>query len=327
MSVKKYIVLVGAGYWGSKILEKLLKLNQNVIIFDKDINIHKNLKNKINSNTIIVNNLNKINNFDFDSVVISSPAQFHFEHIKFFMKLNKNIFVEKPLCINFNHINYIKKKLINYKKTFMVGHIMHHHNAFKKILYLKRKNFFGKILYIYSSRLSFGKLRKHENILSSFAPHDLSMILSIMKSKPTITNCSGSKILSKKVYDNSIINMKFKNKINSHIFVNWLSPFKEQKFVIVGNKNMLVFDDTQDWNNKLMCIKKPLFYQNKSYVLNSKKISYIKINKNDALLDEIKYFLSCNKYKKKPISNIDESFQIYGLLDQAIKKLKINEKK
>ena len=137
---------------GFQIFEKLLKLKQNVIIFDKDINIHKNLKNKINSNTIIVNNLNKINNFDFDSVVISSPAQFHFEHIKFFMKLNKNIFVEKPLCINFNFIKYIKKKLINYEKTFMVGHIMHHHNAFKNSI-LKGK--FRKILYIYSSRLSF----------------------------------------------------------------------------------------------------------------------------------------------------------------------------
>ena len=57
-------------------------------------------------------------------------------------------------------------------------------------------------------------------------------------------------------------------------------------------------------------------------MLNSKKISYIRINKNDALLDEIKYFLNCCKYKKKPVSNIDESFQIYGLLDQAIKKIK-----
>ena len=26
----------------------------------------------------------------------------------------------------------------------MVGHIMHHHNAFKKILFLDKNNFFGK---------------------------------------------------------------------------------------------------------------------------------------------------------------------------------------
>ncbi len=96
MSVKKYIVLVGAGYWGSKIFEKLLKLKQNVIIFDKDINIHKNLKNKINSNTIIVNNLNKINNFDFDSVLALSTLRenryrraIRNRHVKKWWNMNK----------------------------------------------------------------------------------------------------------------------------------------------------------------------------------------------------------------------------------------------
>ena len=95
-----------------------------------------------------------------------------------------------------------------------------------------------------------------------------------MKSKPKIIGCSGSKILSEKVYDNSIINLRFNNKVNSHIFVNWLSPFKEQKFVVIGNKNMLVFDDTQEWNKKIMCVNKPLIKQNKSYVLNSKNFLY-----------------------------------------------------
>ena len=201
----------------------------------------------------------------------------------------------------------------------MVGHIMHHHNGFKKIVELKKKNFFGKILYLYSSRLSFGKLRKFENILSSFAPHDLSMMIALMKKAPIVKNCSGSKMLNNKVYDNSIINLKFSKKVNAHIFVNWLSPFKEQKFVVIGEKNMLVFDDTAAWDKKIMIINKPLIVQNNSYVLNNKKISFLKTKKNDALLDEIKYFCKCAKNKSKPISGIDESFHIYGLLDKSIR--------
>ena len=90
---------------------------------------------------------------------------------------------------------------------------------------------------------------------------------------------------------------------------------------------MVVFDDTQEWNKKIMCIRKPLFSQNNTYVLNSKKFSYIKVKQNDALLDEIKYFLNCCRFKKKPISNIDESLKIYGLLDKATNKLKSYEKK
>lgn len=148
------------------------------------------------------------------------------------------------------------------------------------------------------------------------------MMIAINKSKPILKNSSASKMINNKIYDNSIINLKFHNNVNAHIFVNWLSPFKEQKFVVIGKKNMLVFDDTADWNKKLMVIRKPLVKQNNSLVLNSRKISYIKIKKNDALLDEIKYFLNCSKLKKKPISDINESLKIYGLLDEAIKKLK-----
>lgn len=320
---KSFIVLVGVGYWGSKILEKLVLLNLNVIILDsniKTLSIHKKKYN--NKKYIFIENLHDLKKFDYENVIIASPAQQHFQQINYFLKLSKNIFVEKPLCINFKQIKLLKNKLHNYKKIFMIGHIMHHHNSFKKILELKKKNFFGKILYLYSSRLSFGKLRKFENILSSFAPHDLSMMIALMNEAPIVKNCSGSKMLSNKVYDNSIINLKFSKKINAHIFVNWLSPFKEQKFVVIGEKNMLVFDDTATWNKKIMIIKKPLMIQNKSYVLNNKKITFIKTKKNDALLDEIKYFCECAKYKTKPISDIDESIHIYGLLDKSIKILK-----
>ena len=204
----------------------------------------------------------------------------------------------------------------------MVGHIMHHHNGFKKIIELHKKNFFGKILYMYSSRLSFGKLRKYENILSSFAPHDISMMIALMKKNPVVKNCSGSKMLNNKIFDNSIINLKFPKNVNAHIFVNWLSPFKEQKFVVIGDKNMLVFDDTAAWDKKIMVIKKPLIEQNKSFVLNTKKMSFLKLNKNDALLEEIKYFFNCIRNKLKPVSNIQESMQVYGTLEKSIKILK-----
>lgn len=323
MDKKSFTVLVGAGYWGSKILEKLVLLNLNIIVLDsnnKTLLIHK--KKYSDKKCIFIENFYDLKQLDYENVIIASPAQLHFQQINFFLKLNKNIFVEKPLCINFNQIKLLKKKLLNYKKTFMVGHIMHHHNGFKKIVELKKKNFFGKILYLYSSRLSFGKLRKFENILSSFAPHDLSMMIALMKKAPIVKNCSGSKMLNNKVYDNSIINLKFSKKVNAHIFVNWLSPFKEQKFVVIGEKNMLVFDDTAAWDKKIMIINKPLIVQNNSYVLNNKKISFLKTKKNDALLDEIKYFCKCAKNKSKPISGIDESFHIYGLLDKSIKILK-----
>ena len=204
----------------------------------------------------------------------------------------------------------------------MIGHIMNFHNSFKKILKLNNRKYFGKILYLYSTRLSFGKLRKHENILSSFAPHDISMMLAVMNKLPKIENSTGTKILNNKIYDNSIINFQFSNNIKGHIFVNWLSPFKEQKFVIIGTKRMMVFDDSENWDKKIMIINKPIIKQNNSFVLNSKKIKYLNSLPNDALKDEIKFFINSSQNKKKLKKDLIVSLSVYKLLFKALTKIK-----
>ena len=323
MNKLNYIVLIGAGYWGEKILDKLIQLNQKVILIDKDLKKYIKFKNKYKTKKIIyLKSLKDLDNFNYENVIIASPAQYHFSHINYFVSLNKNIFVEKPICLNVNELNKITKFLKNYSKTFMIGHIMFFHNSYKKILKLNSQKYFGKILYLYSTRLSFGKLRKYENILSSFAPHDISMMLGVMKKLPKIENSTGTKILNNKIYDNSIINFQFENNIKAHIFVNWLSPFKEQKFVIIGTKRMMVFDDSENWNKKIMIINKPIIKQNKSFVLNTKKIKYVNSVQNDALKDEIKFFIKSSKNKNKLKKDLNVSLSVYKLLFKALNKIK-----
>jgi UDP-2-acetamido-3-amino-2,3-dideoxy-glucuronate N-acetyltransferase len=61
-----------------------------------------------------------------------------------------------------------------------VGHILEYHSAILKLKELVDKGELGKVNYIYSSRLNLGKIRKEENILWSFAPHDISVILFLL---------------------------------------------------------------------------------------------------------------------------------------------------
>ncbi len=319
----KNIVLVGAGYWGEKILDKLIQLDQKVILIDKDVRKYKKFKNKYKTKKIVyLKSFKELGNFFFESVIIASPAQNHFSHINYFINLKKNIFVEKPICLTKNELKKIIQSLKTYKKSFMIGHIMNFHNSFIKISKLNNRQYFGKILYLYSTRLSFGKLRKYENILSSFAPHDISMMLGIMNKLPKIENSTGTKILNNNIYDNSIINFQFRNNTKGHIFVNWLSPFKEQKFVIIGTKKMMVFDDSENWDKKIMIINKPVIKQNNSLVLNTKKVKYLSSTPNDALKDEIKFFINSSEHKKKLKKDLTVSLNVYKLLFKALTKIK-----
>lgn len=62
----------------------------------------------------------------------------------------------------------------------MVGHLLEYHPAVIKLRDMIASGELGKINYIYSKRLNFGKVRTEENPLRSFVPHDVAVILRLV---------------------------------------------------------------------------------------------------------------------------------------------------
>ena len=83
----------------------------------------------------------------------------------------------------------------------MVGHLLQYHPAFEKVLQIIDSDLLGRIKKVFSERMSFGKIRKEEDVIWSFAPHDISMILRIVKSSPTKVICNGTNRISENLYD------------------------------------------------------------------------------------------------------------------------------
>ena len=92
----------------------------------------------------------------------------------------------------------------------MVGHILRYHPAVIKLKELIREGELGKIQYIYSNRLNIGKLRVEENILWSFAPHDISVMLMLVGEEPVRVNAFGEAILNKDIHDVTLTILEFK---------------------------------------------------------------------------------------------------------------------
>src|SRR5262249_28740878 len=128
--------------------------------------------------------------------------------------------------------------------VLMVGHILEYHPAVALLKDAIRRGELGQVWYLYSHRLNLGKVRQEENILWSFAPHDISVISSLVGSEPTMASASGGNYLQAGIADVTVTNLLFPSGIKAHIFVSWLHPFKEQKLVVIGDRKMAVFDDT-----------------------------------------------------------------------------------
>lgn len=264
------VAVIGAGYWGKNLVRNFHQLGVLKTICDQSSAIRQQMT-KDYSDTMVTDDFNAIlADPDIQAVVIAAPAAQH--HVLATQALNagKHCFIEKPLSLTYEEGAALVRLAETKKRILFVGHILQYHPAVVRLKELINKGTIGRLQYIYSRRLSLGKIRREENILWSFAPHDISIILSLAGEEPSYVDSVGSNFLHARIADVTMTNLKFPSGIGAHIFVSWLNPFKEQKLVIVGSNGMLVFDDTEpierSWSTILIlligrmvnqCPKKP----------------------------------------------------------------------
>jgi predicted dehydrogenase len=176
-------------------------------------------------------------------VVIATPAETHASLALRALEAGKHIFVEKPLATSFDAASGVVQLAEELGRVLMVGHVLEYHPAIVRLLALAREGELGDVRYVYSNRLNLGKVRREENILWSFAPHDIAVILRLMDSMPYQVATSGGSYLQPDIADVTVTNLSFADGVRAHIYVSWLHPFKEQRLVIIGSRKMASFDD------------------------------------------------------------------------------------
>ena len=207
--MKKNITVVGCGYWGKNLVRNFSELGALYSICDPNTEIANKYAGQYNvKNSSFIEIINDLN---IKGVVLAVPAHLHASMAIEAMNKGKHVFVEKPLAMNENEselmIATAKKNDVN----LMVGHLLQYHPIFKKILKIVNANEIGELNYIYSNRLSFGKVRTKEDIIWSFAPHDISMILSLAGQDPEFIITKSTSILQKNLADIATIHMEFKS--------------------------------------------------------------------------------------------------------------------
>lgn len=176
-------------------------------------------------------------------VVLSSPASTHYELARQALLAGKHVLCEKPLALDYEQGAELVRMAADRGLILMVGHVLEYHPAVRGLINLVESGRLGTVQYIYSNRLSFGKVRREENILWSFAPHDIAVTLRLAKSMPFEVTACGGNYIQPNVADVTVTNLLFDNGVRAHIFVSWLHPFKEQRLVVIGTQRMAGFDD------------------------------------------------------------------------------------
>ncbi|MBN2372714.1 Gfo/Idh/MocA family oxidoreductase [bacterium] len=312
MNRQPTIAVIGAGYWGKNLLRNFHELGAVKAICDTNISLGKERLNEYPSLSFIGNTDDIFSDPSIDAAVIATPAETHHALAKKAILSGKDVFVEKPLALTIEQGEELVALSMQKDRILMVGHILQYHNAVIRLKELIGQGELGKIEYVYSNRLSIGKIRTEENILWSFAPHDISTILMLLGEFPASVQAVGGEYLQNQIADVTMTTFEFKSGVKGHIFVSWLHPFKEQKLVVVGDRKMAVFDDVS--NEKLFLYPHKIEWKERMPVASKAKAEIVPIEMEEPLRAECLHFLGCVRDHKQPRTDGHEGLQVLRVL-------------
>jgi UDP-2-acetamido-3-amino-2,3-dideoxy-glucuronate N-acetyltransferase len=317
------VALIGAGHWGKNLARAFDALGALGVVCEASPVAVDAIKKQYPHVRTTASYAEVLADTSITKVAIAAPAALHFELAEAALKAGKDVYVEKPLCLRLDHAEALVKLADSLGKTLMVGHLLQYHPCVVKLRQLVTEGALGKVLTITSNRLNLGKFRTEENALWSFAPHDISVILSLLGDRlPESVRCVGNAYLSNDVADSTTTLMRFGGNVIAQIYVTWLNPFKEQKLTIVGTDGMAVFDDTKPWAEKLTLYRKYLSWQKGQEPVPLKVAAEaVEVPEGEPLKAECDHFLSACREKKRPRTDGPEGLRVLQVLDMAQRSL------
>jgi UDP-2-acetamido-3-amino-2,3-dideoxy-glucuronate N-acetyltransferase len=309
------IGVVGCGYWGRNLVRNFSELGSLTTVCDVD-EVRLREVSQVFSIVGTSNFADVLADPDLDAVAIAAPAAQHYRLAKSALLAGKDVFVEKPLALRVEEGEELVELARRHSRILMVGHLLHYHPAIGELRRLLQGGDLGKVEYISSSRLNLGKLRTEEDILWSFAPHDISAILYLLDETPDRVVAQGASYLNHPISDVTLTILSFGTGVKAHIFVSWLHPFKEQRLVIVGDRKMAVFDDTQA-EQKLVLYPHRIDWINRVPVVRKAEGEIVTLPKVEPLRLECLHFMECIKDRKRPRTDGENGVQVLKILHAA----------
>lgn len=311
-----HVAVVGAGYWGKNLIRNFHDLNALGAVCDSDSERLHLFKQQYPSAKMYSAYSDVLRDPMILAVAIATPAEAHADAVREALLAGKDVFVEKPLCLSVEEgeglVALAKKK----GRILMVGHLLWYHPAVLKLKELIAAGELGRIQYIYSNRLNLGKIRREENILWSFAPHDISVILGLLNEMPDHVRAQGGNYLHHQIADVTVSLLSFASGVRAHIFVSWLHPFKEQKLIVVGDRKMAVFDDMEK-KDKLLLYPHSIDWKNNVPIANKADAQVVELDQGEPLRSECLHFLDCVATRTLPRTDGKEGLRVLSVLQRC----------
>jgi UDP-2-acetamido-3-amino-2,3-dideoxy-glucuronate N-acetyltransferase len=309
------VAVVGCGNWGSNLVRTFSDLGALRAVVDTDRTAARAASSASGVPALTLDAV--LADDAIDAVAVATPAVHHFSVARASLEAGKHVFVEKPLALDVAQAEELCDLAEAGGQVLMVGHLLRYHPAFVELSRVVAAGELGRIRYVYSNRLNLGRIRREEDILWSFAPHDVSMILALVGAEPERVSATGDAYVDQRVADVTLTELWFPHGERAHVFVSWLHPFKEQKLVVVGDRAMAVFDDGEPWPSKLRLFRHGIVWHDGVPQAVRADGEAIPTAAREPLEVECRHFLECIVSGSRPETDGREGVRVLRVLAAA----------
>jgi len=306
--------VIGLGHWGRNLVRNVAALESLRVICDSTIDARRVHAKQYPDARVVADAADVLADPAIDAVMIATPAATHGALVAAALDAGKHVFVEKPLCLDVAEAEALVARASKARRVLMVGHLLLYHPAFIALRAAVTAGRLGRLRYVYSTRLSLGRIRREENALWSFAPHDVSMILALTGALPERVIATGGHYLSSNVADTTLSHLTFADGVQAHVFVSWLHPYKDQRLVVVGDEAMAVFNDVAEGPEKLLLYRHKAQWSGEIPIVDRAQAERIPHDSAEPLQRECEAFLAAVRGQAAPPSDGAEGVRVLRVL-------------
>jgi predicted dehydrogenase len=319
------LALVGTGDWGANLLRNFAALEEArvVAVCDPHAPNLERARAVVPEARAAARLEDVLGLPGLEAVAIAAPAKEHGRLARLALEAGKDVYVEKPFTLDVAEAEEIVAYARAHGRIAMVGHLLIHHPAVKKLKAMVDAGELGEIRYVYSQRVNLGKVRRDENALWSFAPHDISVMLHLLGGEPVEVSARGAAFLQPGVEDVAFASLAWADGRMAHLHVSWLDPHKVRRFTIVGEKRMAMFDDMEPVE-KLKVYDKGIDPKEGAFVdfagaltVRLGDVTAPELEKAEPLRLECRHFVDCVRSRTAPLTDGADGLRVVKVLAAA----------
>ena len=307
------IGLIGCGMWGRNLARNLAQLGVLACVADRNDGQAAEFASQFGATALDVDAL--ITTQAIDGVVIATAAPSHDDLAIAALASGKHVYIEKPLSLSLAGAEAIAAAATTAGRQVMVGHLIRYHAAFIELQRQLAAGAVGRVRHIQANRLAMGRIRNTESVLYDLCPHDLSLILALAGSQPTVIACAGASHMTPGIVDFLSCSLGFADGLSAGLQTSWLCPYKEHRLTVTGTAGALVFDDTKPWPEKLTLFPDQMRLNGEHFIIDRGSPINLPVDEAEPLKDEMRAFIDCCESGRPAPTHIGEALGVQKVLE------------